>query len=126
MPMLVEAGGEPLVPVGVCGAFMLMGLGMNIWAKLSLRRSFGVVAANRGVKTRGPYVFIRHPMYFGYVLTQIGFLLSNPTAWNATIYTAALALQILRISAEETILFEDTRYRAYASNVRYGFIPGIF
>lgn len=126
LPMLVEAGGQPLVSDRVTVALMLMGIGINIWAKLSLRRSFGVVAANRGVKTRGPYGFIRHPMYFGYVVTQLGFILYNPTAWNLAIYTAALALQVLRVSAEEAILFEDTKYRVYAGHVRYRLIPGVF
>ena len=105
---------------------MLIGIGINIWAKLSLRRSFGVVAANRGVKTRGPYSFIRHPMYFGYVVTQLGFILYNPTGWNLAIYATALALQILRVSAEEAILFQDIKYRTYAGHVRYRLLPGIF
>lgn len=126
LPMLIEAGGTPLVSDQVSAAFMFLGLGINIWAKLSLRRSFGVVAANRGVKTRGPYSFIRHPMYFGYVTTQIGFVLHNPTAWNFLIYALALTMQILRVSAEEMILFEDTKYKVYAATVRYRFIPGVF
>jgi protein-S-isoprenylcysteine O-methyltransferase Ste14 len=126
LPLLVTAGGEPIVPSSISGVVMLVGLATNVWAKLTLRRSFGIVAANRGVKTRGPYGYIRHPMYFGYVVTQIGFLLSNPTIWNLTIYLAALTLQILRISAEERTLLKDPRYRMYAVDVRYRLIPCIF
>ncbi|MCB5174487.1 methyltransferase family protein [Microvirga lenta] len=126
LPLLVTAGGEPLVDGSISAVFMLIGLGLNIWAKLSLRRSFGIVAANRGVKTRGPYSFIRHPMYFGYVVTQVGFLLFNPTLWNLMIYAAAFMLQVLRISAEERTLSRDPQYEAYAESVRYRLIPGVF
>lgn len=126
LPLLVTAGGEPLVPGSISGALMLLGLITNVWAKLSLRRSFGIVAANRGVKTRGPYSFIRHPMYFGYVVTQVGFFLSNPTFWNLTIYAAALMLQVLRILAEERTLSQDPKYKTYTLKVRYRLIPGVF
>ena len=126
LPLLITAGGEPLVPRGISSILMLAGLAINVWAKLSLRRSFGIVAANRGVKTRGPYNFLRHPMYFGYVVTQVGFFLFNPTLWNAAIYAAALTLQVLRIIAEERTLSRDPTYRTYAANVRYRLVPGVF
>ena len=41
-------------------------------AKFSLARSFGLAPANRGVKSRGAYAFLRHPMYLGYVVEWIG------------------------------------------------------
>jgi protein-S-isoprenylcysteine O-methyltransferase Ste14 len=126
LPLLVTTGGEPLVPSSISGVLMLVGLATNVWAKLALRRSFGIVAANRGVKTRGPYRFIRHPMYFGYVITQIGFFLSNPTFWNFAIYAAALTLQVLRMLAEERTLSQDPKYKTYAVEVRYRLIPYLF
>lgn len=126
LPMLVTPGGTDLVPGAASGLLMLAGVATSIWAKTSLRCSFGVVAANRGVKTRGPYNFIRHPMYFGYFLTHIGYLLSNPTLWNLIIYAATLIFQILRISAEEQILSKDLKYLTYAANIRHKLIPGIF
>ena len=126
LPMLVIPGGTPLVPGAVSGLLMLVGIATSIWAKTSLRCSFGVVAANRGVKTRGPYNFVRHPMYFGYLLTHIGYLISNPTWWNFVIYAATLIFQILRMSAEEYILSKDIKYKTYAANIRHRLIPGIF
>jgi protein-S-isoprenylcysteine O-methyltransferase Ste14 len=126
LPLLVAAGGEPLIPESISGVLMLVGLAINVWAKLSLRRSFGIVAANRGVKTQGPYSFIRHPMYFGYIITQVGFFLSNPTFWNFTIYSAGFMLQVFRIVAEERTLSQDPKYKAYASKVRYRLVPHLF
>ena len=126
-PLLVRpTGGEALASIFVCVPLTLAGLGVQIAAKLTLRRSFGVVAANRGVKMGGPYGVVRHPMYAGYFLTQIAFLLTNPSVWNAAIYAFSVALQISRIVAEERVLNRDPVYREFAAAVPYRLAPGIF
>ena len=40
---------------------MLIGLYVQISGKLILGRSFGLIAANRGIKVAGPYRIVRHP-----------------------------------------------------------------
>ena len=126
-PLLVRpTGGEPLVPLSVCAPLMLAGMVLQVAAKFALSRSFGVVAANRGVKIGGPYRLVRHPMYAGYVMTQIAFLLTNPSAWNAAVYGFALACQIGRILAEERVLVRDPSYRAFAAAVPYRLVPRVF
>jgi protein-S-isoprenylcysteine O-methyltransferase Ste14 len=126
-PLLAIApAGEPLIARPLCGALMLLGFAVQLWAKLTLRRSYGLVAANRGVKAGGPYRLVRHPMYAGYVATHIGFLLSGPTIWNAGIYALALALFTLRIRAEERVLRADEAYRLLASRVRWRLLPFVY
>ena len=49
---------------------MVSGLVLHLYGKVCLARSFGLVAANRGVQRLGPYRVIRHPIYAGYVITQ--------------------------------------------------------
>lgn len=127
LPLLAGAGsGNPLVPMDICSIIMISGLFVNFGAKMSLRRSFGVVAANRGVKAGGAYRFIRHPMYAGYSLTHIGYILAGPTIWNVSIYALTLACQIYRINAEERILIQDDAYKALTQRVRYRLVPGIY
>lgn len=59
-PLLVHAGEDLFLPqLGL--VLLTAGWAMHFWAKLTLRRNFGVVAADRGVKTAGPYGIVRHP-----------------------------------------------------------------
>ena len=125
-PLLVVAPGGALLQSGLGYGMMIAGLLLNISAKLALNRSFGLTAANRGVKRAGPYRLLRHPMYAGYVLTQFTFLLLNPCLWNLCIYVASWSAQLLRIHAEERILLQDQAYQAYAAKVRFRLIPGIY
>jgi protein-S-isoprenylcysteine O-methyltransferase Ste14 len=118
--------GDPIVPITLCAILMLGGFGLNMSAKLTLLRSFGVVAANRGVKIGGPYRLIRHPMYAGYMLTQLGFFLSGPNFWNACVYALAFGLQVVRILAEERMLNQDPAYRELTARVRYRLAPFVF
>ena len=123
----------PLIVVRSDGAvladgsmLLLLGFGVAVSAKLSLRRSFSVVAANRGVRTGGLYGLVRHPMYLGYFLTHLGFLLTNPVLWNATVYVAWTACQLYRIRAEERVLSGDTAYEAFARRTRYRLVPFVY
>ena len=126
-PMLVSPSfGTTLVPPVLGAVLLLSGTIIQIHAKVALGRSFGCVPANRGLKLTGPYRFIRHPMYAGYLLSHIAFLLMNPTMWNLAVYFVCLALQIPRLISEERLLGQDSRYFEYRALVRYRLIPGLF
>ena len=126
-PLLVEpSGGLALAPAWLCAGFMLLGLCLQVAAKVTLGRGFGLIPANRGVIAKGPYRLLRHPMYAGYILTHIGFFLGNAIAFNGAIYLAELALQISRLAAEERLLARDPDYLLFKSQVRYRLIPGVF
>lgn len=128
LPLLVIPNDEMVAPAltGLVLLLMLSGMVFQIVAKFTLRRSFGVVAANRGVKRGGPYRIVRHPMYAGYIVTQIGFLIANPSLYNAAILLLAWTLQIARIHAEERVLVEDPAYQAMMAQTRYRLLPGVY
>ena len=127
LPLLVfPSDTDSILPQQLCSGIMLAGLYVQISAKLILGRSFGIVAANRGIKVGGPYRFIRHPIYAGYTVTHVGFLLAFPSVWNTVLYSIQLAIQITRLMREEALLKQDRTYRDYAARVRYRLVPMIF
>jgi protein-S-isoprenylcysteine O-methyltransferase Ste14 len=125
-PMLLAPGGEAVVPAALGGAAMTLGLVVNLYAKAWLWRSFGLLPANRGVRMTGPYAVVRHPMYLSYAITQAGFLALNASTANACLVAAGMALQLIRLRAEERILVQDPSYRAYMALVPYRLAPGLF
>ena len=124
--LLVRPGGQAVAPDSVGFALQLCGTAFEMYGKAVLGRSFGIVAANRGVVREGPYRIVRHPIYLGYLVTHVGFLLSNGSAWNLAVYAAVYFFQIARIRAEERILASDGSYREYLQRVRYRLIPGVY
>lgn len=124
-PLLVVKTAEPglLAP----GAFLLLfGMVTQIGAKLSLRRSFGLVPANRGVRTSGAYRYVRHPMYLGYMISHVGYVLIAPSFWNIAVYAVCWIFLALRVRYEEAFLSADPAYRAFMEKVRYRLVPGVY
>lgn len=113
-----------LESVGI--SLQVAGTMFAIYAKIYLGRSFGIVAADRGIVVGGPYRFVRHPIYLGYLVTHVGFLLTNWSHRNIALYIVIYFFQISRILSEERILREDESYRAYCERVRSRLIPSIF
>ncbi len=127
LPLLVQpAAIAPLLSPGICFAVMVTGTAIQLAAKVILGRNFGVIAANRGVVTLGPYRFVRHPMYLGYTITHIGFLLSMPSISTVMLYATTLIVQVFRLLREEQVLMRDSAYRTFASRVRFRLVPGLF
>ena len=125
LPLLLRPSALAPLPLTMLGnVLQLVGGLLVLAATLRLGRSFGIVAANRGIQTSGLYRVVRHPIYAAYVLAFGGFVLAHPTLINAGILAGWLMVQALRVRAEERLLMQDTRYVAYAAQVRYRLIPG--
>ncbi|HSF17908.1 MAG TPA: isoprenylcysteine carboxylmethyltransferase family protein [Vicinamibacteria bacterium] len=92
---------------------------------IALGRSFGIVPANRGIKTGGPYRFVRHPMYSCYVLFDLGYVMGAPSARNLLVLVAVVASLFVRAGYEERILRRDPDYEAYAERTPSMFVPGL-
>lgn len=124
-PLLIRPTDES----GGAGAALVLQLGGAVFTVISLLaigRSFGLVAANRGVRTRGPYGLVRHPVYLGYLVTILGYLLENPSLRNLAVVTGATVAQLVRISCEEEVLVRDKVYSDYRTRVRYRLIPYVY
>ena len=126
-PLMVvfgESRWPQLLPL--CVVLVVCGNLFQIWAKLTLRRSFGIAPANRGIKRGGPYRYVRHPMYAGYLFNHLGVLLMWPSLINLAAYGIGWTAQILRLRAEEELLGQDASYREFMGQTRWRLLPGIF
>jgi len=125
-PLLVTPTDVSLLPWSIMIWLNLIGTLIAIAAKGSLGRSFGIVAANRGIKVGGLYQLVRHPMYAGYFLTHVGYLLSSFSVNNLVLYSVIWCAMLYRIREEEVILSKDPEYEYYAHSTRYRLIPGFY
>jgi protein-S-isoprenylcysteine O-methyltransferase Ste14 len=125
-PLLRAATVTPLASDDLTAVVSGLGVLIVIVAKMTLGRSFGIVPANRGVVTRGPYAIVRHPIYTGYLITHVAFVAAYPTAWNVAVVLIGDAALIARALVEEHLLAEDRSYQTYCSRVSWHLVPGVF
>jgi protein-S-isoprenylcysteine O-methyltransferase Ste14 len=113
---------------GVAGglALQLVGLAVCIVSLAALGRSFGLTAADRGVKTRGPYAVVRHPIYASYLMIQSGYVLQAVSVRNIVILALVSGCNIGRALVEERVLARSPAYRTYQEKVRWRLIPGLW
>jgi protein-S-isoprenylcysteine O-methyltransferase Ste14 len=80
---------------------------------MSLGRSFGILVAVRKVVLRGPYRFIRHPIYLGYFLALLAMLLADPEPIYFVLIPTLYAIMSWRARLEENKLAAvSPEYRA--------------
>lgn len=127
LPLLVVIGA--IVALGVTGsllpssplvvALQAAAIGLSIWARRSFPRgTFRVSAAPGGTSVirKGPYRFIRHPMYSAALLFVWTAVLSHFSVPNLAIGALVAAVAIARVITEERLL--HARYPEYRDYVR--------
>jgi protein-S-isoprenylcysteine O-methyltransferase Ste14 len=112
-------------------ALLLLGVALRVWTRRALRAGYTArvqVTPEHHLQTGGPYRFIRHPGYAGFVLMLLGLALG----YGSLLSAAAIALLLLpalacRMRVEERLLAEQfgEAYRRYASRTKR-LIPGIW
>jgi protein-S-isoprenylcysteine O-methyltransferase Ste14 len=122
----IRPTGAGLAPDLATAAVSAVGLAIVIAGKLTLGRSFGLMPANRGIVCRGIYKVLRHPIYAGYVVTHLAFLIAHPGVWNLTLLVISDAALMVRSLYEERTLARDPEYAEYMGRVRWRVAPGIF
>jgi protein-S-isoprenylcysteine O-methyltransferase Ste14 len=123
---LVRPGGyHPAWGVTTGLAVQLAGLALWAWAFAKLAGCYGIVAADRGLVTGGPYAIVRHPLYAAYMVGGIGYLIQSLSVWNAVVDLVAVGCQLLRVKAEERHL-AGPAYDEYRERVRWRLWPGIW
>jgi hypothetical protein len=81
---------------------------------------------NRGIVTRGPYRFVRHPAYLTKCTAWWLEHLPTITLTKAFFLSLLCGVYALRAWTEERHLSRDPEYRAYKQKVPWVFIPGVY
>jgi protein-S-isoprenylcysteine O-methyltransferase Ste14 len=61
-----------------------LGVGIAIWARIILGRNWGMPLTERAepeLVTNGPYSYIRHPIYTGFILGMVGATIGESLVW---------------------------------------------
>lgn len=124
LPLLLRPTEADPVPLAEWG--LMLGSGIQIAGVLSLNRSYALVPALREVKTTGMYRYIRHPIYFSYLITFCFYLAANFSSLNALLLCTTFALLVTRIFLEERHLGQTAEYRTYRNRVKWRLIPFVF
>jgi len=117
--------GDPAWPAGGLVIVMLAAC-LSFASLVSLGRWFGVRPALRGLATKGPYRFVRHPMYLAYVVADIGYNLQEWNTGTVLLVLAGWMSLLYRIHAEERVLSHDPGWATYTAAVRSRLIPGLW
>jgi protein-S-isoprenylcysteine O-methyltransferase Ste14 len=107
-------------------AVQLLGLCICVASFLTLGRSFGFAAADRGLVRRGPYAVVRHPIYASYLLLQAGYVLQSISVWNTVVMLFVTSCNVGRARAEERLLETNQDYGAYRIRVPWRLVPGVW
>jgi protein-S-isoprenylcysteine O-methyltransferase Ste14 len=131
MLLLQPDGTLRLAPEWLGVALQVLSMAWQFTAKVFLGRSFGLLPAQRGLVVSGPYRFVRHPIYFGYLVGHVGFLLVNFSWQNTLVLGVLYAAQVVRIQREEAVLAQadgqaGDEYRQYRARVRWRLLPFVY
>lgn len=109
-------------PLTATGLFLgLLGPAVATWAVLYLGRSFGIFVVVRQAVLDGPYQWVRHPIYLGYLCMLAGLVLANFSVAYLILVPIHMGLLLYRAHLEEVRLSEHSaEYREYMK--RTGFI----
>jgi protein-S-isoprenylcysteine O-methyltransferase Ste14 len=124
--VLVPLSNPPPVVHAISATLVAIGAAGSIWALSYLGRAFAILPQVRQLTMRGPYAFVRHPLYLVEMIGMIGVMLQFRQPWALLIVAATLAFQLARIRYEERLLeqtFPD--YRAYPARTAR-LIPGVY
>ena len=110
-------------------AAQVAAVALNVWARISFQKgTFRVTAAPGGssIINRGPYRFIRHPMYAAALLFIWAAAASHVSALTMAIGMAATILTIVRVIVEERLLRATyPEYLDYSQSTK-ALIPYLF
>lgn len=105
---------------------LICGMAWALWSLRFLDRNVSVLAQARAVVDRGPYRWVRHPLYVGEIVSSLGIALAANSYAAIGLWLALCGLQAYRALREEQVLLRALpAYRSYRSRTA-ALLPGVF
>jgi protein-S-isoprenylcysteine O-methyltransferase Ste14 len=123
---LVHGSPPGSVRQALADVLLVCGTGWAVWSLRFLGRNVSVLAQARDVVDRGPYRWVRHPLYAGEIVSSLGVALAVNSTVAVMLWLALCGLQTYRAMAEEQVLLQALpAYRGYRSRTA-ALLPGVF
>jgi len=94
-------------------------IGGGFWLLAAAWRVLYQAQRSRTLATAGPYAFIRHPQYVGFILIMFGFLLQWPTILTLAMFPVLVVMYVRLARREEREVLAEfgDEYRRYMNAV---------
>lgn len=110
----------------IADALLVLGGAWSVWALRSLGRNLSIIAQAREVADRGPYRWVRHPLYTGEIVSCLGVALTAGTVAAIAAWLVFCGLQAYRAMREEQVMLAALPgYRPYRTRTA-ALLPGLF
>jgi len=111
--------------------FIALGQGLFTWGMVSNKFFSTVVRIqeerDHTVASGGPYRYVRHPGYVGYIVALFATALALGSLWALIPAGLTMCLFVVRTALEDRTLREElTGYAEYAQRVRHRLVPGVW
>ena len=126
--LLVPGGPEvwhaPHLVIGLAIVLTLGGVGLALASANALGSSFSFGPQGRALVVRGPYRWLRHPIYLAELVMILGVTVVEPRVVPLLGALVVGVLQVIRIRAEERLLRSTfPGFDRYAATTRYRLVP---
>jgi protein-S-isoprenylcysteine O-methyltransferase Ste14 len=113
--------------VSIALAVTLVGVGLAVISAQFLGTNFSFTPQGRALVERGPYRFVRHPIYLAELLMIFGVTVVDMRLVPLLGALLVLALQLVRIRAEEHLLRSTfPGFKKFTATTRYRLVPFIW
>jgi protein-S-isoprenylcysteine O-methyltransferase Ste14 len=119
--------GAPPGPVrqAISDLLLMCGMAWAVWSLHVLGRNVSVLAQARDMVDRGPYRWVRHPLYTGEIVSSLGIAIGANSLAAVAVWVGLCGLQVYRALREEQVLLQALPgYRDYRSRTA-ALLPGL-
>jgi protein-S-isoprenylcysteine O-methyltransferase Ste14 len=110
----------------IADLLLISGTAWAVWSLRFLGRNVSVLAQARCLVDRGPYRWVRHPLYVGELVASLGLVIGMNSLAVVAIWLVVCGLQAYRALWEEQVLLQALPgYREYRSRTA-ALMPGLF